>query len=63
MHRTAEELSPEGLKQYRLRLNQCFQNREPVDAVLLRRAWQTTHQVAALLFSRFENMVRTTHVK
>ncbi|MDE0011242.1 MAG: hypothetical protein OXU36_08840 [Candidatus Poribacteria bacterium] len=53
MHRTAEELSPEELNQYRLRLNDHFQNRDPVDKALLHRAWQTAHQAAALLYESF----------
>lgn len=53
MHRTAEELSPEELNQYRLRLNDHFQNRDPVDEALLHRAWQTAHQAAALLYESF----------
>ena len=53
MHRTAEELSPEELNQYRLRLNDHFQNRDPVDEALLHRAWQTAHEVAALLYENF----------
>ncbi len=53
MHRTTEELSPEELNQYRLRINDHFQNRDPVDEALLHRAWQTAHQAAALLYESF----------
>lgn len=53
MHRTAEELSPEELNQYRLRLNDHFQNRDPVDEALLHRTWRTAHEVAALLYENF----------
>ena len=44
MPRTAKGLSPEELKQYRLRLNQHFQNRDPVDEALLCRAWKIARQ-------------------
>ncbi len=54
MHRSAKELSPEELKQYRLRLNQHLQNRDPVDEALLYRAWQIACQVAVLLYENFE---------
>ena len=50
---TAKELSPEELKQYRLRLNQHFQNRDPVDEALLCRAWQIACQVAVMLYENF----------
>ena len=53
MPRTAKELSPEELKQYRLRLNQHFQNRDPVDEALLCRAWQIACQVAVMLYENF----------
>lgn len=53
MPRTAKELSPEELKQYRLRLNQHFQNRDPVDEALLCRAWKIAHQVAIMLYENF----------
>ena len=53
MHRTAKELSPEELKQYRLRINQHFQNQAPVDEALQHRAWRTAHRVAALLYENF----------
>ena len=42
-HRTAKDLSPEELKQYRRRLDEHFQNRK-VDEALLQRAWQTAHR-------------------
>ena len=45
MHRTAEELSPEELNQYRLRLSDHFQNRDSVDEALLHRAWQTAYRL------------------
>ena len=51
-HRTAKELSPEELKEYRRRLDQHFQNRK-VDEALLHRAWHTAHRVAALLYEDF----------
>ena len=51
-HRTAKDLSPEELAQYRQRLDQQFQNRK-VDEALLQRAWQTAHRVAAMLYKDF----------
>ncbi len=51
-HRTAKDLSPEELVAYRQRLDQHLQNRK-VDEALLRRAWQTAHQVAAMLYEDF----------
>ena len=51
-HRTTKDLSPEKLKEYRLRLDQHFQNRK-VDEALLQRAWQTAYRVAALLYEDF----------
>ena len=51
-HRTAKELSPEELKEYRRRLDEQFQNRK-VDEALLQRAWHTAHRVAALLYKDF----------
>ncbi len=51
-HRTAKELSPEELKEYRRRLDEHFQNRK-VDEALLHRAWHTAHRVAALLYEDF----------
>ena len=51
-HRTAKDLSPEELKQYRRRLDEHFQNRK-VDEALLQRAWQTAHRVAAMLYKDF----------
>ena len=51
-HRTAKDLSPEELAQYRQRLDQHFQNRK-VDEALLQRAWQTAHRVAAMLYKDF----------
>ena len=51
-HRTAKDLSPEELAEYRQRLDQHFQNRK-VDEALLQRAWQTAHQVAAMLYEDF----------
>ena len=51
-HRTAKDLSPEELAQYRQRLDQHFQNRK-VDEALLQRAWQTAHRVAAMLYEDF----------
>ena len=51
--RTAKDLSPEELAQYRQRLDQHFQNRK-VDEALLQRAWQTAHRVAAMLYEDFE---------
>lgn len=51
-HRTAKDLSPEELEEYRRRLNQHFQNRK-IDEALLQRAWQTAHWVAAMLYEDF----------
>ncbi|MCY3551547.1 MAG: hypothetical protein OXH39_13885 [Candidatus Poribacteria bacterium] len=51
-HRTAKDLSPEELAEYRQRLDQHFQNRK-VDEVLLQRAWQTAHRVATMLYEDF----------
>ncbi len=51
-HRTAKDLSPEELAEYRQRLDQHFQNRK-VDEALLQRAWQTAHRVAAMLYEDF----------
>lgn len=51
-HRTAKDLSPEKLAQYRQRLDQQFQNRK-VDEALLHRAWQTAHRIAAMLYEDF----------
>ena len=51
-HRTAKDLSPEELAEYRRRLDQHLQNRK-VDEALLQRAWQTAHQVAAMLYDDF----------
>lgn len=51
-HRTAKDLSPEELAEYRRRLEQQFQNRK-VDEALLQRAWQTAHRVAAMLYEDF----------
>ena len=51
-HRTAKDLSPEELAEYRQRLDRHFQNRK-VDEALLRRAWQTAHRIAAMLYKDF----------
>ena len=51
-HRTAKDLSPEELAEYRRRLDQHLQNRK-VDEALLQRAWQTAHRVATLLYEDF----------
>ena len=51
-HRTAKDLSPEELAEYRQRLNQYLQNRK-VDEALVQRAWQTAHQVATVLYEDF----------
>ncbi len=51
-HRTAKDLSPEELAEYRRRLDQQFQNRK-VDEALLQRAWQTAHRIAAVLYKDF----------
>lgn len=56
-HRTTKDLSPEELAQYRQRLDQHLQNRK-ADEALLQRAWQTAHQVAAMLYEDFS----ATHV-
>ena len=52
-HRTAKDLSPEELAQYRQRLDQHLQNRK-VDEALLQRAWQTAHRIAATLYEDFD---------
>ena len=52
-HRTAKDLSPEELKEYRLRLDEHLRNRK-VDEALLQRAWQTAHRVAAMLYEDFD---------
>ena len=52
-HRTVKDLSTEELAQYRQRLDQHLQNRK-VDEALLRRAWQTAHRVAAMLYEDFD---------
>ena len=52
-HRTAKDLSPEKLAEYRRRLDQHLQNRK-VDEALLQRAWQTAHRVATMLYEDFE---------
>ena len=51
-HRTAKDLSPQELAEYRQRLNQHFQNRK-VDEALLQRAWHTAYQIAAMLYKDF----------
>ena len=51
-HRTAKDLSPEELAEYRRKLDQHFKNRK-VDEALLQRAWQTVHRVAAMLYKDF----------
>ena len=51
-HRTAKDLSPEELAEYRRRLDQRLKNWK-VDEALLQRAWQTVHQVAAMLYEDF----------
>ena len=51
-HRTAKDLSPQELKEYRLRLDEHFQNRK-VDEALLQRAWHTACQVADMLYKDF----------
>lgn len=51
-YRTAKDLSPEELAEYRQRLNQHLQNRK-VDEALLQRAWQTAHRIAATLYKDF----------
>jgi len=51
-HRTAKDLSPKELAQYRQRLDQHFQNRK-VDEALLQRAWQTAHRIATMLYKDF----------
>ena len=52
-HRTAKDLSPEELAQYRLRLDQHLRNRK-VDEALLQRAWHTAHRVATMLYEDFD---------
>ena len=51
-HRTAKDLSPEELREYRLRLDEHFQNRK-VDEALLQRAWHTAHRIATMLYDDF----------
>ncbi len=51
-HRTAKDLSPEELKEYRIRLDEHFKNRK-VDEALLQRAWHTAHRIAAMLYEDF----------
>ena len=51
-HRTAKDLSPEELAEYRRKLDQHFKNRK-VDEALLQRAWQTAHRVAVMLYEDF----------
>ena len=51
-HRTAKDLSPEELAEYRRKLDQHFKNRK-VDEALLQRAWQTAHRIAAMLYEDF----------
>ena len=51
-HRTAKDLSPEELAEYRRKLDQHFKNRK-VDEALLQRAWHTAHRVAAILYKDF----------
>ena len=51
-HRTAKDLSPEELAEYRRRLDQHFKNRK-VDEALLQRAWHTAHRIAAMLYKDF----------
>ena len=51
-HRTAKDLSPEELAEYRHRLDQHLQNRK-VDEALLQRAWQTVHRIAEMLYTDF----------
>ena len=51
-HRTAKDLSPEELAQYRQRLDQHLQNRK-VNEALLQRAWQTAYRIAATLYEDF----------
>lgn len=52
-YRTAKDLSPEELAQYRQRLDEQFQNRK-VDKALIQRAWQIAHRVAVMLYEDFE---------
>ena len=51
-HRTAKDLTPEEIKEYHKRLDQHLQSRK-VDAALLQRAWQTAHEIAAMLYKDF----------
>ncbi len=52
-HRTAKDLSPEELAEYRRKLDQHLQNRK-VDEALLQRAWQTAHRIATMLYEDFD---------
>ena len=52
-HRTANDLSPEKLAEYRRRLDQHLQNRK-VDEALLQRAWHTVHRIASMLYEDFD---------
>ena len=54
-HRTAKDLSPEELREYRLRLSQHLENRK-VDEALLQRAWHTAHRIATMLYDDFGAM-------
>ena len=54
-HRTAKDLSPEELAQYRQRLHQHLQNRK-VDEALLHRAWDTAHRIAAASIKTSEQL-------
>ncbi|MYH80862.1 hypothetical protein F4141_09170 [Candidatus Poribacteria bacterium] len=51
-HRTAKDLSPEELAEYRRQIDLQFQNRK-VDGALLQRAWQTAHRIAQILYKDF----------
>ncbi|MYG00260.1 nucleotidyltransferase domain-containing protein [Candidatus Poribacteria bacterium] len=49
---TGKDLSPEELKEYRIRLDEHFQRRK-VDEALLQRAWKTAHKIASMMYKDF----------
>jgi len=51
-HRTAKNLTPGEVRRYRTR-HQRSSKIEQLDELLLQRAWQTAHRVAAMLYEDF----------
>ena len=51
-HRTAKDLSPEEIRQYRARHHR-YSRTKRLDDPLLQRAWQTAHRVAGMLYEDF----------